>query len=262
MAPSSVLSRRLLLKDLCAGLGATAMVPARAAEPAEEARLHSDWPYLARYADENARLRASGALVEVIFLGDSITENWPSRARGFFTAGRVGRGIGGQTTPQLMLRFRPDVVALRPRMVHIMGGTNDIAGNTGPSTLEMIKDNVLGMTEMALANGICPIFASVPPAREFRWRPGLDTITPIAALNAWLKEHAEQVNAPFADYFAVMNDGSGGMRPGFAYDGVHPTEHGYAAMRPVAEKAFQQASRLRADPDRCRRLALRSRTSA
>jgi GDSL-like Lipase/Acylhydrolase family len=231
-----------VLLGMCAGLGTTALTPARAADSAEEQRLHTDWPFLGRYADENAGLRASGMPVDAVFLGDSITEGWLSKAPEFFIAGRVCRGIGGQTTPQMLLRFRQDVIALRPRMVHIMGGTNDIAGNTGPSTLQMIQDNFLCMTDIAKANDVHLIFASIPPARDFPWRPGLDTRTPIAALNGWLEGHAKRVHATYANYFSALTDGDGGMRPGVAYDGVHPTQGGYAIMRPVAEVAMRMAA--------------------
>ena len=113
------------------------------------------------------QLRATGTRIDAVFLGDSITEGWLQKAPAFFSAGRVCRGIGGQTTPQLLLRFRQDVIDLRPRAVHIMAGTNDIAGNTGPSTLKMIQDNFMGMTEIAMANGVHLILASIPPASDF-----------------------------------------------------------------------------------------------
>ncbi|MGA2190066.1 MAG: GDSL-type esterase/lipase family protein [Steroidobacteraceae bacterium] len=236
--------RRSVLAGMCAGLGSAALAPAGAADSADEQRLHTDWPFLRRYADENAALRAGGTPVDAVFLGDSITEGWLSKAPAFFTPGRVCRGIGGQTTPQMLLRFRQDVIDLRPAMVHIMGGTNDIAGNTGPSTLQMVQDNYLGMTDIAMANHVHLIFASIPPAHDFPWRPGLDTRTPIAALNEWLQDHARRVHATYANYFAVLADGEGGMRRGLASDGVHPTEEGYALMRPVAEAALKQAAGL------------------
>lgn len=235
------LARRSVLTLLCTAAGVPAMLPAGTAASPEEERLHSDWPYLARYRDQNRELKASGSRIDAVFLGDSITEGWLQKAPAFFSAGRICRGISGQTTPQLLLRFRQDVIDLRPRAVHIMAGTNDIAGNTGPSTLEMIQDNLLGMTEIALANRVQLIFASIPPASDFPWRPGVDTITPIGAMNAWLKGHAARTRATYADYFAVLSDGQGAMRDGLAFDHVHPTEAGYAAMRPVAEAALRRA---------------------
>lgn len=234
-------ARRSMLLGLCAAAGAATLAPAGAADSPEEERLHTDWPNLARYRDQNRELKASGRRIDAVFLGDSITEGWLSKAPQFFVAGRVCRGIGGQTTPQLLLRFRQDVIDLQPRMVHIMAGTNDIGGNTGPSTLKMIQDNFLCMTEIAIANRVHLIFASVPPASDYPWRPGLDTVTPIAALNAWLREQARRMHATYADYFQALSDGHGGMRDGLSSDHVHPTEAGYAAMRPVAEAALARA---------------------
>jgi lysophospholipase L1-like esterase len=222
---------------------ALAPAPAETVESPEQERLRSDWPYLARYRDQNRELKASGTRIETVFLGDSITEGWLQKAPAFFTSGRICRGISGQTTPQLLLRFRQDVIDLRPRAVHIMAGTNDIAGNTGPSTLKMIQDNFLSMTEIALANRVHLIFASIPPASDFPWRPGLQTISPIAAMNAWIKDFAARTHATYADYFAVLSDGDGAMRDGLSYDHVHPTETGYAVMRPVAEAALRRALR-------------------
>jgi hypothetical protein len=239
---SHTFARRSLLLGMGATAGALALPPASAADAAAEERLHSDWPYLDRYRDQNLELKASGAAINAVFLGDSITEGWLSKAPAFFSPGRVCRGIGGQTTPQMLLRFRQDVIDLKPRIVHIMAGTNDIAGNTGRSTLKMTQDNFLGMTEIAMANRVRLIFASIPPASDYPWRPGLDTVTPIAALNAWLKDHARRVHATYADYFSAMSDGNGGMRDGLSSDHVHPTEAGYAVMRPVAEAALRRAA--------------------
>jgi lysophospholipase L1-like esterase len=234
-------ARRSVLTLLCTAASVPALLPAGAAESPEEQRLHSDWPNLARYRDQNRELKSSGSRIDVVFLGDSITEGWLQKAPAFFGDGRVCRGISGQTTPQLLLRFRQDVIDLQPRAVHIMAGTNDIAGNTGPSTLKMIQDNFLGMTEIAKANRVQLIFASIPPASDFPWRPGLETVTPIGAMNAWLKDHAVRTRATYADYVAVLSDGQGAMREGLSFDHVHPTEAGYAAMRPVAEAALRRA---------------------
>ena len=235
------LARRSLLKTLCSAVGAAALLPVGAAQSPEDERLHSDWPYLARYRDQNLQLKSSGVRIDAVFMGDSITEGWLQKAPAFFIPGRLCRGIGGQTTPQMLLRFRQDVIDLQPRVVHIMAGTNDIAGNTGPSTLKMIQDNFMGMTEIAMANKVHLIFASIPPASDYPWRPGLDTVTPIAALNAWMMAQARRLQATYADYFAVMADGKGGMLDGLSSDHVHPTEAGYAAMRPVAEAALVRA---------------------
>ncbi|HVJ03236.1 MAG TPA: GDSL-type esterase/lipase family protein [Sphingomonas sp.] len=197
--------------------------------------LREDWPMLGRYREENAKLHASGAKTNIVFMGDSITQGWREKRPDFFKAGRVGRGISGQTTPQMVLRMMADVIAHKPRFVHIMAGTNDIAGNTGPMTIEQGFDNYRMMTELAQANGIKVLLASVPPANGFPWRVGLETVEPIRARNAWLKDYARRAGESFVDYTPVLADAAGGMKPGLAYDGVHPTEAGYAAMESVLE---------------------------
>jgi lysophospholipase L1-like esterase len=185
------------------------------------------------YAEENAKLLASHEPVDIVFMGDSITEGWFDKRPGFFTRGRIGRGIGGQTTSQMVLRMMSDVVALKPKAVHIMAGTNDIAGNTGPMTPEMTQNNLRAMSDIARREGIKVLLASIPPAATFPWRPGVETRRPIAAMNAWLKSFAHENGATFVDYHPVLDDGTGAMKPGLAYDGVHPTEAGYGAMATV-----------------------------
>jgi lysophospholipase L1-like esterase len=208
-------------------------------ERAEEDRIRNDWPNLARYRDANRRL-APGA-TQVVFMGDSITEGWSDKAPALFRSGRVNRGISGQTTPQMLVRFRQDVIDLQPRVVHVMAGTNDIAGNTGPATLAMIQANFMSMAEIAQANDIAVVLASIPPASRFPWKPAVETVRTIAAMNSWLAKYAASRNATYANYDAVLNDGAGGMRKGLAYDGVHPSAAGYAVMNPVAEQAIAAA---------------------
>ena len=204
-----------------------------------------DWGQLGRYRDDDARQIASGQKPDAVLLGDSITEGWVSTRPGVFTAQRIGRGISGQTTPQMLVRFRADVIALHPKVVQIMAGTNDIAGNTGPMTPEMTEANIASMTELAQANGIAVILASIPPAAGFPWRPGLEVTGKIAALNDWIRAYAAAHHAIYADYWSALQDGHGGMKPGLAYDGVHPTEQGYDVMLPVLEAALKQASAAR-----------------
>lgn len=201
----------------------------------KERLLHEDFPELSRYAADNARILASGEKVNIVFMGDSITEGWKGKRPGFFTAGRVGRGISGQTTPQMVLRMMADVVHLKPRFVHIMAGTNDIAGNTGPMTRAQSYDNFRMMTQIAKANGIGVILASIPPSDHFPWRPGLDVLGPIREMNAWLRDYAKAERLTWADYTPVLGDAKGAMKPGLASDGVHPTEAGYDAMATVIE---------------------------
>jgi lysophospholipase L1-like esterase len=197
--------------------------------------LLSDPAGLGRYRADNERLRASGARVDIVFMGDSITEGWQAKRPAFFRKGRVCRGISGQTTPQMLLRFMADVVDLKPRAVHIMAGTNDIAGNTGPMTAGMTEDNFRAMAAIARHYRIRLLLASIPPAAGFPWRPGLETRRPIAALNAWIRNFARDSGATWVDYGAALDDGTGAMRPGMAVDGVHPTEAGYDAMASVVE---------------------------
>ena len=213
-------------------------VKASAARQAEE-RLHTDWAWLSRYTEANAELPAGMAGPRVVFIGDSITQGWFDMAPTFFTDNnRIGRGIGGQTTPQMVLRFRQDVIDLKPAVVQIMAGTNDIAGNTGPMTPDQSKANIMTMAELARAHGIRVILASIPPAANFPWRPGLETADKIVAMNSWLKGYAAQTGATYADYWTALHDGKG-FRASLTYDGVHPNKAGYAVMGPVAEAAIR-----------------------
>jgi alpha-glucosidase len=206
---------------------------------AENDERRKDWPNLARYEKANRDL--SPGSVEAVFMGDSITESWYGLTPAFFSTGRVGRGISGQTTPQMLLRFQQDVIDLQPKAVHIMAGTNDIAGNTGPMTLEQTQANLMRMTEQAQAQGIAVILAAVPPASGFPWRPGLETSSKIEALNQWIREYARRVGAVYVDYSQVLGDGRGGMRAELASDGVHPNAQAYELMRPQAEAALREA---------------------
>lgn len=212
---------------------------AAAQDQAAEKRLHEDWPWLERYQAANAALPAATAS-RVVFMGDSITQGWYDMVPTFFAPDRVGRGIGGQTTPQMLLRFRQDVIALKPAVVQIMAGTNDIAGNTGPMTAEQTKANLMSMADLARQNGIRVILASIPPADHFPWRPGLATAPKIAALNAWMKDYAARTGAVYADYWTALHDGDA-LRAAWTSDGVHPNPAGYKVMAPVAEAAIRKA---------------------
>jgi acyl-CoA thioesterase I len=207
-----------------------------------EERLHNDWAYLARFREENARLGppARGDN-RVVFMGDSITEGWGPPDRFFAGKPYVNRGISGQTTPQMLIRFRPDVIDLKPKVVVILAGTNDIAGNTGPMTPKMTEDNLMSMVDLAKVNGIRVVIASVLPAYDFPWRPGLEPAPKIAALNAWIKEYAERNRIVYLDYYTAMVDNRQGLRAELTSDGVHPNEAGYAVMAPLAEEAIAQA---------------------
>lgn len=205
-------------------------------------RLSTDWPYLARYAQDNAQLALAPKHPRIVFMGDSITESWAKMATPFFTNERIGRGISGQTTPQMLGRFRQDVIDLHPAVVQIMAGTNDIAGNTGPMTAEQTQDNIRSMVELAHAHGIRVILASIPPADQFPWKPGLDAAHKIEAMNAWLKAYATRSGCIYADYWSALRQAGGlGMRDGLSSDHVHPTVAGYAVMQPIAATAIKRA---------------------
>lgn len=241
-----MLDRRTLLAGGLAAVPGLALAQTVAAPPAtspEELRLRNDWPFLQRYAAENAVDRdLPPERRRVVFMGDSITQGWRDAHPAFFTDnGFLGRGISGQVTAQMLVRFWPDVVALKPAAVHILAGINDIAQNAGPYDLAATQANLQAMTTLAQANGVAVILATVTPAAEFPWRPGLGPAAKIRALNAWLKVYAAERGAVLADYTAVLDDGAGGMKPGLAYDGVHPTREGYAIMEPVTLAAITSA---------------------
>lgn len=213
-----------------------------------------DWPNLARYRDANAAIAVPGKdESRVVFMGDSITDMWVQPRFGEFFPGKpyVDRGISGQTTPQMLIRFRPDVLALQPRVVLILAGTNDIAGNTGPMTLEEIEGNLVSMSELARANGIRVILSSVLPVYDggHTQEGKLLTMTggrppeKILALNSWIKNYAAQHKDIYLDYFSAMVDDHGFLKKDLSDDGLHPNKAGYAVMAPLAEKTIAAALR-------------------
>jgi len=208
-----------------------------------EQTLHNltrDFGQLCRYRAANAQLKERP---RVVFAGDSITDNWITFDPGFFTDGIVDRGIGGQTSAQLLVRFRQDVIALKSQVVHIMIGTNDIAGNTGAATIETVEGHIATMAELARAHGIRVILASVPPAGAFPWAREKRPVPQIAALNRWIADYARREGFLYLDYHPVLATPDGAMRATLASDGVHPNAAGYAAMRPLAEAAIAKAMR-------------------
>jgi lysophospholipase L1-like esterase len=210
---------------------------------AQQERLLNDWPNLARYRSQNAELAASApGENRVVFYGDSITDGW-GRVQGAFFPGKpyVNRGISGQTTPQMVVRFRQDVVALKPKVVVILAGTNDVAGNTGPATPEMIQDNFMSMVDIAKANDIRVVLCSILPASDYPWKPGLDPGPKIVAMNTWLKEYAARRGLVYLDFYSAVVDDKLGMKAELASDGVHPTKAGYDIMSPLAERAIAEA---------------------
>ena len=225
-------------------IGSTALVVmAQQAAPTQSQLLLKldDFAGLHRYAAANATL-APMQKGRVVFFGDSITDAWVSNGGTFFPGKPyVNRGISGQTTPQMLVRFRQDVIDLHPEAVVILAGTNDIAGNTGPSTLEMIEDNLRSMAELAQANHIHVILATVLPAADYPWRKGLEPAPKIKALNQWMANYCAEKKITYLDYYSSMADEAGGMKPDISKDGVHPNAAGYAIMEPLAQKAIDKA---------------------
>ena len=207
---------------------------------ATELRLR-DWPDLAKYRDDDAKLGppAKGES-RVVFLGDSITEFW-SLSDSFLGKPHVNRGISGQTTPQILLRFRQDVIALQPKVVVLLAGTNDIAENTGPITLAAIEDNLTSMVDLAKRNGIRVVLSSLLPALQYPWRPDLAPVEKIRALNDWIKDYAAKERLVFLDYHSAMANDKRGLKAELSEDGVHPNKAGYAVMASLAGKAIAAA---------------------
>jgi len=210
---------------------------------AKEEQLHNDWAEMKRYRDDDARVGPPGkGENRVVFMGDSITDGWIRLAPEFFQAkSYLDRGISGQTSPQMLVRFRQDVINLHPKVVVILAGTNDIAGNTGPESPEMIQDNLISMVDLARANGIKVVLASITPSDDFWWNPGTKPAPKIAEMNAWIKTYAAKHELVYLDYYSAMVDDGGGMKREFTMDGVHPNPAGYALMGKLAEKAIAAA---------------------
>jgi lysophospholipase L1-like esterase len=211
-----------------------------------------DWPNLARYRDQNRTLTAPAASESrVVFMGDSITDAWPQPRFGTFFTGKpyVGRGISGQTTPQMLIRFRPDVVDLKPKVVVILAGTNDIAGNTGPMTDEEIQGNLASMAEIGKANGVRVVFSSILPVSAYHTAPNgvpqtqARPMARIKALNEWMKKYAADEKHVYLDYFSAMVDATGHLREELSADDLHPNAAGYAIMGPLADAAVKTALR-------------------
>ena len=219
---------------------------------ANDARVR-DWPQLGRYRDQNRALgRPAAGEARVVFMGDSITDAWPQPRFGEFFAsnkGYVGRGISAQTTPQMLVRFRPDVLELAPRAVVILAGTNDIAGNTGPMSNDEIQNNLRSMAELAKVNKVRVILSSILPVSNYhvaangvpqtQQRP----MERIKAMNDWMKKYAADEGHIYLDYFSAMVDQAGLLREELSGDDLHPNAKGYAVMAPLAQAAIAQALR-------------------
>lgn len=225
--------------------GQTVAQPAQSEQMRQMRAQLADWANLERYRAENARMAPPAPDEQrVVFLGDSITDFWGhTDPTDSFFPGKpyVNRGISGQTTPQMLVRFQPDVVQLHPAVVVILSGTNDIAGNTGPATPEMIEDNWMSMAAIAEQAGIKVVFASITPAFSYPWQPGVHPSDEIRKLNDWLGAYCKKSGYIYLDYYGAMADSDGAMRPGLSRDGVHPTKSGYSVMMPLAEHAIALA---------------------
>jgi len=212
----------------------------------------TDWPNLGRFREANLELPPPAPeKPRVVFLGDSITDNWNNPGFGGFFPGKpyINRGISGQTTPQMLLRFRADVLALKPAVVVLLAGTNDIAGNTGPMSLEQIEDNYASMAELARAHGVKMVFASIMPVSDYNKDASGNPVNrtrqrqpeKIVALNAWMKDYAQREGHVYLDYFTALADAQGFLKPDLADDGLHPNAKGYAVIAPLAEQAIAAA---------------------
>ncbi len=202
-----------------------------------------DWPNLEKYKQANMQIDSTNPSgTTAVFMGNSITEGWAGQDPDFFKKNNyVGRGISGQTTPQMLLRFRPDVIDLGPKVVVILAGTNDIAGNTGPMTVEQIAGNIFSMAELAKAHDIKVVISSVMPVAKYPWKPEVESVKPIKELNAKLKEYADKNNIVYLDYFPILSNAERGMKSNYSKDGVHPTLEGYKAMEPLVKQAIERA---------------------
>ena len=202
-----------------------------------------DWPNLSRYQNENTSVGLpEKGKQRVVFMGDSITEEWSNLYADYFdTEGYINRGIGGQTTPQMLIRFKPDVIDLEPDIVVILAGTNDIAGNTGPSNVKMITDNIFSMAELARAHQIKVVLSSILPVFEYEWAKEIkDVPATIDSVNDELKKYVNDHGLVYLDYFSPMVDQRKGLNKDYTYDGVHPNQDGYILMSSLAEKVLSR----------------------
>ena len=208
-----------------------------------------DWANLNKYKKQNSKLgppKINGN--RIVFMGNSITESWSELyPEYFFEKDYINRGIGGQTTPQMLIRFRADVIDLKPKIVVILAGTNDIAGNTGPATVKMITDNIISMAVLARSNRIHVILSSILPAADYPWNAGLNPPEKIKAVNYVLKKYAERNGTTYLDYYSSMVTSDKGLKKEYTYDGVHPNRSGYELMSKLADQIILEVLHLMQD---------------
>lgn len=213
-------------------------------------RQKNDWPLLGMFRKDNATLSAPKAGEKrVVFMGDSITQGWSDASPEYF-AGKpyVERGISGQTTAQMLVRFRADVLDLQPSVVVILAGTNDLAENTGPASNKMIQDNLASMAELAAAHGIRVVMSSIMPVEDYPWRPGLGPTQRIIDINAWMQDYCRAHGFVYLDYFSALVNEHGGMQERYSFDGVHANKAGYTVMEELAEAAISQVLAMQVAP--------------
>lgn len=218
--------------------------PQTLAQKAHAEQMKNDWPWLGRYRQADLELGTPAPGEDrVVFMGASITERWKiTGPRGFFPGKPyINRGISGQTSPQMLLRFRQDVIDLQPKAVVVLIGTNDVAGMTGPITAQQTEENVESMADLATANGIRVVLCAMLPSSNIPWKPDVDPAPKIVALNEWLKAYAASKGYVYVDYYSPMKDEQGGLPVALSKDGVHPTEAGYAIMAPLVEAGIEKA---------------------
>jgi len=204
---------------------------------------NSDWANLGYYEKRNRELGLPDENEKrIVFMGDSITEEWGNLYPEFFSGNYyINRGIGGQTTPQMLIRFKPDAIDLKPYAIIILAGTNDIAGNTGPSTVRMITDNIFSMAELAIAYDIIVVLASILPVYQYPWVDDvLDPLSVIDSINSKIKDYVENKGLLYLDYYSSMVDDRKGLKSDYTSDGVHPNEAGYKVMSAIADEIISQ----------------------
>lgn len=232
---------RLMAQAPAASAPSPVAAPAAAPVAPRDQKLLTDFGNLERFSAADTALPTPAADENrVVFMGDSITQGWKID-ESFPGKPYINRGISGQTSPQMLVRFRQDVVDLKPKVVIILAGTNDVAGNTGPMTPEETESNLASMADLATENGIRVVLCSILPAFDFPWRPGLEPAPKIALLNAWIKGYAAAKGYVYVDYYSAMKDERGGLPPTLSRDGVHPLPPGYAIMAPLAEAGIEKA---------------------
>lgn len=202
--------------------------------------MKNDWANLKKYDSENKELSTTPTSKRIVFMGDSITEFWKVNDSSFFDKSKINRGISGQTTPQMLLRFPQDVISLKPEVVIILAGINDIAENTGPISNEGILENIIAMSELAKANTIKVILCSVLPANRFNWNPKISPDNRVIELNKMIQSYADKNKILYIDYYSKMVDDENGLQKQYGEDGVHPNKEGYLVMKSIVNEAIER----------------------